>query len=510
MIKKTFLIGSLLVGINAVHAQEMMPGEGVQYANPFQTGSARFNAMGGSFGAIGGDISSIHINPAGSAVNVANYATGGLNLNIENNQGNYFGNNQRANKTNFDFSNVGVVFNFENSNPESSLKKTTLSFDISGNSFLDRDVNFKGINENSIANYFLQHANQGYDGAAVPIGLIQDSNLSIGDLYANLNSIPQGFSAQQALLGFQSYLLDFDSGAGNYVSTMANGPYLQEHYARSRGTNNKITANLAFDFNNRFYVGANVNFHTIDRRMTKEIYEGTQSNVQNGVTEILFTNDLYTYGNGFSFNIGGMAKVTEELRAGLSYQSPTWYNLNDEFEQFMETIVVTDGASEYVDASPYVITLYDKYKLKTPGKINASLAYVFGHNGLINVDYSRTDYTTMKYGKGDEFALINNFYKDHLQASNEIRVGGEYRIDAWSLRGGYRWQQSPYKNKEMMDDLFGISAGFGYSFGNKRIDLAYTHLQQKYATPMISSGLNDMAKITQKNNMITLSYNVYF
>lgn len=510
MIKKTFLIGSLLLGIHTINAQEMTPGEGVQYANPFQTGSARFNAMGGSFGAIGGDISSIHINPAGSAVNVVSYATGGLNLNLENNQGNYLGNDQRVNKSNFDFSNVGVVFNFENNNSNQSLKNTTLSFDVVSNNFFDRDINFKGINDNSISNYFLQHANQGFNGGAVPIDYIQDDNLSIGDLYADLNGIPQGFSAQQALLGFQSFLLDYDSGTGNYVSNMASGPYLQEYYSKGRGTNNKITANLAFDFNNRFYVGANINYHTIDRRTIKEIYEGSTQTTQNGVTETLFTNDLYTYGNGFSFNIGGMAKITEELRAGLSYQSPTWYNLNDEFEQYMESVVTEDGTANYVDASPYVITVYDKYRLKTPGKINASLAYVFGQSGLINVDYSRTDYTAMKYGKGDEFAVINNFYKDHLQASNEIRIGGEYIINAWSLRAGYRWQQSPYKDKEMMSDLSGISAGFGYSFGNKRIDLAYMYVQQKYATPMITSGLNDMAKITQKNNMISLSYNVYF
>lgn len=509
MIKRTFLIGSLLLGFNSITAQEMLPTEGVQYSNPLQLGSARYNAMGGSFGAIGGDISSIHINPAGSAVNVTNYATGGLMLNLENNQANYLGNNQKINKSNFNFSNVGAVFNFKNSNPEQSLKQTTLSFDVTGNSFLNRDVNFKGINDNSITEYFLQHANYGFNGGAVPINFIQDSNLSVGDLYADLNSIPQGFSAQQALLGFQSYLLDYESG--NYVSSMANGPYLQEHYSRSRGSNNKITANIAFDFENRYYIGANLNYHAIDRRQVKEVYEGaSQNNIQNGVTEVLFTNDLYTYGNGFSFNIGGMAKITEELRAGLSYQSPTWHNLNDEFEQFMETIVVTEGVSEYVDASPYIITVYDKYRLKTPGKINASLAYVFGHNGLVNIDYSRTDYTTMKYGKGDEFALINNFYKDQMQASNEIRIGGEYRINAWSLRGGYRWQQSPYKDEAMMDDLFGISAGFGYSFGNKRIDLAYMYAQQKHATPMITSGLNDMAKITQKNNMITVSYNVYF
>ena len=34
----------------------------------FHNGSARFNSMGGAFGALGGDISAISINPSGSSV----------------------------------------------------------------------------------------------------------------------------------------------------------------------------------------------------------------------------------------------------------------------------------------------------------------------------------------------------------------------------------------------------------------------------------------------------------
>ena len=35
-------------------------------------GSARFQSMGGAFGALGGDLSAININPAGSAVFIDN------------------------------------------------------------------------------------------------------------------------------------------------------------------------------------------------------------------------------------------------------------------------------------------------------------------------------------------------------------------------------------------------------------------------------------------------------
>jgi long-subunit fatty acid transport protein len=48
-----------------------------------------------------------------------------------------------------------------------------------------------------------------------------------------------------------------------------------------------------------------------------------------------FDNDLYTYGTGFSFQVGAIAKVTNEMRVGLAYESSTWYNLSDEFSKLV-------------------------------------------------------------------------------------------------------------------------------------------------------------------------------
>src|SRR5690606_30733577 len=51
------------------------------------------------------------------------------------------------------------------------------------------------------------------------------------------------------------------------------------------------------------------------------------------VRSIHYQTDLYTYGSGFSFQLGGIARVTDDFRLGLTYQSPTWYSLYDELVQ---------------------------------------------------------------------------------------------------------------------------------------------------------------------------------
>ena len=58
----------LITGLTASvsHSQEIS--DAVRYAQDNLTGTARFRAMNGAFGAVGGDISAISVNPAGSAI----------------------------------------------------------------------------------------------------------------------------------------------------------------------------------------------------------------------------------------------------------------------------------------------------------------------------------------------------------------------------------------------------------------------------------------------------------
>ncbi|GAL66736.1 putative hemin receptor [Jejuia pallidilutea] len=47
-----------------------------------------------------------------------------------------------------------------------------------------------------------------------------------------------------------------------------------------------------------------------------------------------FENNLSTRGSGFSFQLGGILKLTNEFRVGLTYDSPTWYTIEEETSQF--------------------------------------------------------------------------------------------------------------------------------------------------------------------------------
>jgi len=92
-----------------------------------------------------------------------------------------------------------------------------------------------------------------------------------------------------------------------------------------------------------------------------------------------------------------------------------------------------------------------------------------------------------------------------LAVSNEFRIGAEYKIKEWSLRGGYRFEESPYKNKTTIGDLNSFSGGLGYNFGMFKLDLAYTNAQRNSQQGFFTQGFTDGAKIKTTNNNFTMT-----
>ncbi len=66
-----------------------------------------------------------------------------------------------------------------------------------------------------------------------------------------------------------------------------------------------------------------------------------------------------------------------------------------------------------------------------------------------------------------------------------IRIGGDYALtDAWDLRAGYVWDQSPVNDSTRSPELPGtdrqmLTAGIGWTSGNFGVDLAYSYLWAK-------------------------------
>ena len=505
--KKLLMLCIGLVSSSFILAQDIT--DAVRYSMDEIQGTARFKAMSGAFGALGGDMSGVNINPAGSAIFNNSHASVSLGLYNKSNDINYFGGINSSSDLNVDLNQLGAVFVFDNINSNSLWKKFSLSvaYDSSGN--FDDDWVANGINpNNSIGDYFRSNA-QGLrldEISALPGESISQAYSEIGSLF--------GFQNQQAFLGYEGYIInpleDTDENT-NYTSNINGGDYNQRFAYASTGYNGKLAFNFATSYNDKFYFGLNLNSHFINYERSTFLNE-RNSNVSSTVTNVNFENNLLTTGTGFSLQLGGIAKITEELRVGLSYNSPTWYRVSDETSQYLSTNRIEDGQNINQVINPNVINIYEEYKLQTPAKITGSLAYVFGKRGLLSLDYSMKDYSNTKFKPTSDayFSAINNNINDRLTSAATIRLGGEYRYKQISFRGGYRFEESPYKDTDFYGDLTGYSLGLGYNFGSINLDLAFSQATRDTNYQLYNVGLTDAASIETNYTdfVLTLGFNL--
>lgn len=514
--RKLFL--SIIFGSSLLAtAQETTTNDALRYAVNNLTGTARFKAMSGAFGAVGGDLSSINVNPAGSLFFNNNFASiTGTSFNAHN-RSDYFNTRTKENFSSLDLNQLGAVLVFNDNSGKTDWSKIVVGLNYDSTNNFDNTIFSAGVNPyNSIGNYFIDKA-QG-----LPLNYMQlQPGETISQLYSYLGQTSGlGFPAQQAMLGYQAYIFEaFDDNDPDNIDYYTNippgGNYYHENYVQTSGFTGKLTANIATAYKNKLFLGLNLNVHFTDYVKSTSVYEGNNNDLYTSgltVTDIQFDNELYTYGTGFSMNLGAIYKFTDSFRAGVAYESPTWYHLNDELSQRLITRT-TDGTSNFQNfVNPNVVNIYESYKIQTPSKWTLSGTYIFGKKGLISVDYATKDYSNIKFKPTNDsfFRDLNTDMRNQFKDAMELRIGGEYKIKQWSLRGGYRFEESPYKGDFAMGDLTGYSAGLGYNFGESRLDLAYANDHRNYNLALVSSGMNDAARIRTTNNNITITYSVNF
>lgn len=509
IMKKLLMLSIGLISASFVLAQDIT--DAVRYSMDEIQGSARFSAMSGAFGALGGDMSSVNINPAGSAIFNNSHASLSLGLFNTKNKVSYFEGNNSYSNANVDLNQLGAGFVFNNNDSNSPWRKFTLSFAYDRTANFDNEWQARGTNTNSIDSYFLAYTNNSdiYFG---DLKLLNGENIE--QAYANIGGLQNGYAMQQAFLGYWAGVIDpanLDDDTNdeelNYNSNVAAGTFNQSYLYASTGYNGKLAFNFAADYNDKLFIGVNLNSHFIDYDKLTRLRE-TNSNETSVVNNIGFENILSTTGSGFSFQLGAIAKITKDFRAGLSYNSPTWYRISEELSQGINS----NNADSEINYISSVINIYPDYKLQTPGKLTGSLAYVFGKQGLISFDYSVKDYSNSKFKPSTDplFSGINNNINDILGSAASYRIGGEYRYKQVSLRGGYRFEESPYKDDNFYGDLTGYSLGLGYNFGNMNLDFAFSQAERDTNYQLYNVGLTDTASIESKftNFILTLGFNL--
>jgi hypothetical protein len=506
--KRMFFLVIPLFIAPGLYAQSIV--DALRYSSESLHGTARYSSMSGAFGALGGDLSAVQINPASSAVFLNNTASVSLSLLDKKNEANYFNTFNTTYNSDIGFNQAGLVFVFNNNNTESNWRKFTLGFNFNVTNNFDDAYFASGQSNSSIDAYFLGYA-QG-----VPLNLLQlQSGESISGLYRFLGE-NQGFGAQQAFLGFQSFIIDpvdFDDPDNvSYVSNVASGLKNQEYSKQTSGYNAKFSINLGTQIRDNLYLGINLNSHIIDYRESTFFYE-SNSNSASFINQIGFRNNLAVTGDGFSAQIGLISRATDYFRFGLTFDTPTWYSILEETTQRITTVRTENSQSITERIQPNIINVYEQYTLRTPGKLTGSIAYLFGADGLISVDYSYKDYSNIQFRPTSipAFSQENNRIENTLKGASTIKVGGEYRINQLSLRGGFKFEESPYQNQELMSDLSGFSLGFGYNFGSIKVDLAYARTEQDRLEQFFpNSAFSNASSIRTAENFITLTTNFVF
>ena len=386
-------------------------------------GSARFVAMGGAFGAVGGDVTSMIINPAGISVFNGNNAAIAFQTRNTNIATSYYGNSLTTQEDFFNISNAGAVFTFEN-NIDNEWSKFAFG------------VNFRVTAD--FENRFNAKGNSGF---------------------STFDSFPLDESQDPIL---------YNVSENQKFSNFYNGELSELNFVFSGLYEEKL------------HVGAGLNFYDINFSQQTLLMENNNDGNENTLTS-KFYQENYTNGVGFSMSAGFIYKPINAIRLGLSYQSPTW------FTELIENTNIIDNDGFKGDTEIQVSNndvIYDNtfggnlpiqellYKLRTPAKITASTAIIFGKKGLISLDYSSKNYKGL-YLSGDNFTPENLFFDNQLQRASSIHLGTEWRINQLSIRGGYQYEESPYINTILSDNQESYSLGLGYNFGSIKLNLAY-------------------------------------
>lgn len=475
------LLFSALVGMaGTVYAQDSY--DAYTFANSDLNGTARFVAMGGALGALGGDISVMSTNPAGTAMYRKGDAAITASELFTEGKGAMGHDNYRMS-----LDQGGLVIAFDMDNPTSE----GLQF-----------INF-GVNYQKKRNFF---ANQMTD---INLSGLFSQTFQIADLcnIADYNGYWGGtiadMSASNKLRGGilqESTKIEVD-GDGKPMFDDKGNPIEYTEYAGvegknayyrrfTSGANVQADINLSFNVSDRFFFGLSMGVYDIDYGRESFYQEmGVNDNSYD------FTNWYKTTGDGFDVKLGFICRPVEDspFRFGVTVHTPTWYRMTDAngSQLYYNDEYLTDAFNPEYD-----------YNYRTPWKFGVSLGHTIGNYFAIGAEYEYQDLSTAKYSEVsyyddyDYFRNMNQITEQTLKAQHTFKIGAEFKpIDEFSIRIGYNYVSSPFEKDAFRiigydgvytetdwtnwGDINRFTFGLGYRYKGGYFDLTYQYQGQK-------------------------------
>ena len=437
--KRLYIAGLLLFAAVSLQAQSL-DGALVAAENNYY-GTARSMALGNAVSALGGDLGSIGINPAGSAV--ANYSqvtfTPGFTMSRVGTSytspegSNYF---NQLNKPSGKFPNVGTIMVFP------------VGGKGSGNSFTF------GFTANA-TNYFSETMSvYGQNASTSQLGAL--AQLANGIDHSYFEDGESGYYDLQT--AFDAFLIDEIIGTTDqYIGATENkyydeqgeiyvelGDEIGQNYLRKRsGYKTDILFNFGYNFQDYLYVGMNLGLPIIEYR---DDFTFAESALRDGYFQTGFRrSEAYEYtsysGAGIYAKFGVIWRPIAGLRLAAAYQTPTAFSIDETYgwSAYLDASEITGNSRKSADGE-------FSYLLTSPSIATLGAAYVIGDIGLVSFDWERTNYSKMYYSLermdsnyySGYIADANTDIRNYAGVSNQYRFGAEVRLSpAFTLRGGY-------------------------------------------------------------------------
>lgn len=454
-------------------------------------GTARTVAMGNAFTALGGDLGSIGLNPAGSAV--AKYSqvaiTPSLTFTTNTTQGvspyedgslPYFEKEYRNRNTAFSLPNLGFTLDWSTGR-NSGVKNVTFGFVVNCTNSWNEDVYAAGTNNTtSFMGAMAAGATMnGYLGSELNLDNAYDRYpwKDVIGYHSGMISTFGGYDDQ--FVGASELLID----RNGMIEIALGGPLDQTFGKQVKGRKNEYLINVGTNISDFLYIGANLGFSVMNYSYAEYFKETAidpsdfEIELDNG-SRMYFDRMKYNYNysvqnTGVYGKIGVILTPGAGFRIGAAIQTPTATTVNEQWNYYGET-GYTDSRYDASATSPYG---EDSYRFREPWRANFGLAYTLGNFAVISADYEMCDYGSMKFKRSgindgrDYFNELNSEIKTIYGKSNMFRAGAEIKLGSIALRGGYGLTTSPEKADaagNRIPDMKTQNASFGLGYASKK------------------------------------------
>jgi hypothetical protein len=452
--------------------------DALRYSTQNINGTARYSAMSGAFGSLGGEFSSLSSNPAGIGMYQFSEFTFTPDLNLNNTKSYYNSSHISSYKSGLTIGNLGLVFSM----PKNNSDWKRINFGIGWNQLANynRTVKIEGVNNNS----------------SVVDNIIDLSNGTLTGALTN------GEGNTYSQMAWNTYLIDplYDQNGlvdGEYISNFSSSAKAQSKLIKTTGNMSEFVLSVGGSYQEKLYIGATLGIPTINYYEYSEYTESETTDTTSNLRGVLLSEEVAAYGTGYNLKIGAIYRVSEKTKIGGSLHTPTFFSIEEDYNTSIST-TFKDSSLDYSMGylSPFT------YNLITPLKASVSASTIFNNNILVSAEYEIINYSSAEYFTSD-FDNENKAITELYQSTANLKIGAEMNIKPFVLRAGYANYGSAFVNKDYSSENY--SFGVGINNGSYFLDAAYVLSQGRGEHLLYGAEYIDPIQVVNTNHNLVFT-----